>query len=392
MRALFTTAPLAGHLLPLVPIAWALRAAGHEVLVATREDFVPVALRSGLPSASCGPPAADLAGAAEAGALARPRGAAEARGVLSGALARVARGSLAGVRRLADAWRPDLIVSERAEFAGPLVAAALGVPWVRYHWSVSSLEEYRRAAEAEFAPELAALGLDRFPEAARVLDPWPVSLRRPDAVAHDGVRHVPAHGDAPVPDWAFTRGRGPRICVTLGTMLPRYGAAGMADFLTELVAETRGGDCELLVAVDDDVVARWPPLPSAVRYAGRLPLAEVLPACDAVVHHGGQGTSLTALAAGRPQVVMARLDDQFDNARALAAAGAALLVPPSRATPAAVAAGCAEVLENALYAKAAAGLAEEMALLPSPSAAVGLLEHPGPGPDMPRSYPNEDAV
>ncbi|MGZ3118290.1 glycosyltransferase [Streptomyces sp. H62] len=389
MRALFTTAPLAGHLLPLVPTAWALRAAGHEVLVATREDFVPVALRSGLPSASCGP-AADLAGAVGAGALARPRG--EARGVLSGALARVARGGLAGVRRLGEVWRPDLIVSERAEYAGPLVAAALGVPWVRYHWSVSSLEEYRRAAEAEFAPELAALGLDRFPQPARVLDPWPVSLRRPDAVAHDGVRHVPAHGDVPVPDWAFTRGRGPRICVTLGTMLPRHGAAATGDFLAELVAETRGWDCELLVAVDDDVVARWPPLPPAVRHAGRLPLAEVLPACDAVVHHGGQGTSLTALAAGRPQVVTPRLDDQFDNARALAGAGAALLVPPSRATPAAVAAGCAELLENALYAKAAAGLAEEMALLPSPSAAVGLLEQPGPGPGMPRSYPNEDAV
>ncbi|MDX3733036.1 nucleotide disphospho-sugar-binding domain-containing protein [Streptomyces caniscabiei] len=391
MRALFTTAPLAGHLLPLVPIAWALRAAGHEVLVTTREDFVPVALRSGLPSAACGP-AAGLTDAVRDGPLARPQADAGPRGLLSGALARVARGGLAGVRRLAEVWRPDLIVSERAEFAGPLVAAAIGVPWVRYHWSVSSLDEYRHAAEAEFASELAALGLDRFPEPARVFDPWPVSLRRPDAAAHDGVRHVPAHGDVPVPDWAFTRGRGPRICVTLGTMLPRTGAAGVRDFLAELVAAARGSECELLVAVDDDIVARWPPLPPVVRHAGRLPLAEVLPACDVVVHHGGQGTSLTALAAGRPQVVVPRLDDQFDNARALAAAGAALLLPPSRATAAAVAAGCAELLENALYAKAAAGLAKEMALLPSPSAAVGLLEHLGPGPGMPRSYPNEDAV
>ncbi|WP_274564260.1 glycosyltransferase [Streptomyces spiramyceticus] len=391
MRALFTTAPLAGHLLPLVPTAWALRAAGHDVLVTTRENFVPVALRSGLPSSSCGP-AVDFTGTVADGPLAPSRDEAGQRGVLGGALARVARGSLAGVRRLADVWRPDLIVSERAEFAGPLVAAALGIPWVRYHWSVSCLEEYRRAAEEEFAPELTALGLDRFPDPARVLDPWPVSLRRPDAVAHDGIRHVPAHGDAPVPEWAFTRGRRPRICVTLGTMLPRYGAFGVRDFLAELVEETRGSDCELLIAVDDDIVARWPPLPAAVRHAGRLPLAEVLPACDVVVHHGGQGTSLTALAAGRPQVVMPRLDDQFDNAQALAAADAALLVPPSLATPAAVAAGCAELLENALYAKAAAGLAETMALLPSPSAAVGPLEHLGPAPGMLRSHANEDAV
>ncbi len=35
MRFLLTTAPGAGHLFPLVPLAWSLRALGHEILLAT---------------------------------------------------------------------------------------------------------------------------------------------------------------------------------------------------------------------------------------------------------------------------------------------------------------------------------------------------------------------
>ncbi len=35
MRVLFVSYPAIGHVFPTVPLAWALRAAGHEVLVAT---------------------------------------------------------------------------------------------------------------------------------------------------------------------------------------------------------------------------------------------------------------------------------------------------------------------------------------------------------------------
>ena len=37
MRALFLAAPGIGHAFPMVPLAWALRSAGHEVAVATAE-------------------------------------------------------------------------------------------------------------------------------------------------------------------------------------------------------------------------------------------------------------------------------------------------------------------------------------------------------------------
>ena len=39
---------------------------------------------------------------------------------------------------------------------------------------------------------------------------------------------------------------------------------------------------ELVFAADDELVAAWTPLPSAVRHLGRLPLAQVLSGCDAL--------------------------------------------------------------------------------------------------------------
>lgn len=44
MRVLIVSAPLQGHLLPLLPLAFAWRDAGHEVLVASGADALAVDL------------------------------------------------------------------------------------------------------------------------------------------------------------------------------------------------------------------------------------------------------------------------------------------------------------------------------------------------------------
>src|SRR4051812_34880722 len=55
MRVLFTTWDWAGHFFPMVPLGWALRAAGHEVLVATDPGFAPTVTGAGLPALPVGP-------------------------------------------------------------------------------------------------------------------------------------------------------------------------------------------------------------------------------------------------------------------------------------------------------------------------------------------------
>lgn len=55
MRILFAAAPGYGLMLPLVPLVWAARAAGHEILVATTAYMTKVGAESGLPIANVFP-------------------------------------------------------------------------------------------------------------------------------------------------------------------------------------------------------------------------------------------------------------------------------------------------------------------------------------------------
>src|SRR3712207_3164939 len=47
MRALFVASPMVGHVLPLLPLAGALRDAGHEVLLATGPEGMVAARSTG---------------------------------------------------------------------------------------------------------------------------------------------------------------------------------------------------------------------------------------------------------------------------------------------------------------------------------------------------------
>nr|WP_062333278.1 nucleotide disphospho-sugar-binding domain-containing protein [Herbidospora sakaeratensis] len=365
MRLLFTTAPLRGHLHPLVPLAWAARACGHEVLVATAEAFCAAVAAAGLPVASLGPADGfvELAGADRD--TPDPAGRRRAHGR---AFALIAADVLPGARGVVADWRPDLVVSERAEFAGPLAAAAAGLPHVEYRWGIAPLDEYPEAAAAEFGV--------RPPTPVRVLDPWPVRLRAAHAAHHQSIRDMPYSGEARVPGWVLRPRVRPRVCVTFGTVVPRLGGGRVDDLLLPLLRSLSGLGAEIVLAAEDQVLAARPELADAADHAGRLPLAQVLPVCDVLVSHGGHNTVLTALAAGVPQLVIPQFDDQFDNADAVAGARAGLRLDPGEATPEAVTARVRELLGDRRYAAAAAGLAAEIAAQPSPADVVTLLEKP----------------
>lgn len=371
MRILFTTVALPGHFFPLVPLAWACRSHGHEVLVATSDNLVPVAVRSGLPVASIGP-AAGVADLRAADAVAH--GLEERRYAHGRAFGRIAGRNLAGARSLIRDWRPDLVVSERAEFAGPIAAAPRHIPCVELHWGVAALSEYRSAACEELASELAALGLAGLPEPALVLDPWPPSLRLAHAASHQGMRYVPYNGDAHVPGWLLRPKQKPRICLTLGTVLPHLGVDGLSELVLPVLDSLARLDVDLVVAVDDKIAATWPTLPAAVRYAGWIPLSHVLETCDVSISHAGQGTALTALRTGIPQLVLPQFDDQIDNADALVKAGAGLMLSPEEATPQTIAGCCAKLLDTAQFGSAAAEVAAEIAVQPSTAEIIEALE------------------
>lgn len=364
MRILFTTVALPGHFFPLVPLAWACRVLGHEVLVACAEEFVPTVVGAGLPAASTGPGArfADLA------ADDRPaHDRAVQRAAHGRVFGRMAVRALPGTLSTARHWRPDLVVHERAEFAGPVAAHAVGASLAELHWGASAMSEYRTEASRVLRGPLEAVGLDTLPSPSAVVNPWPPSLRPRYAALHDSVRGLPQYnGPAPLPEWLLRPRWRRRVCFTLGTVVPRTGHNQVASTSTDLIRALSDMDAEVVVAVDDRVAAGWPPLPPAVRHVGRLPLSQVFAACDVAVHHGGQGTTLTALGAALPQLLLPVFDDQFDNADAVVRAGAGIRVLPAELTPRTVADRCAILLGDPAHRRHATAVAEEIAAQPSP--------------------------
>lgn len=84
------------------------------------------------------------------------------------------------------------------------------------------------------------------------------------------------------------------------------------------------------------------------------PHSAVFPRAAAVIHHGGVGTTGQALRAGRPQLVVPLLGDQFDNADRLRAAGLAHVIRREGSTAAKAAEALARALADPPEARIAA--------------------------------------
>jgi UDP:flavonoid glycosyltransferase YjiC (YdhE family) len=109
-------------------------------------------------------------------------------------------------------------------------------------------------------------------------------------------------------------------------------------------------------------------LPAGVTVRAWVPQAELLPHVDVVVHHGGSGTTLGALAAGVPQLVLPQGADQFANAEALAGSGAAVRLLPGEAGADAIADRAGMLLRDSGHRDAARAVAAEIAAMPAPDA------------------------
>jgi UDP:flavonoid glycosyltransferase YjiC (YdhE family) len=96
--------------------------------------------------------------------------------------------------------------------------------------------------------------------------------------------------------------------------------------MTRVVAAAVGTGVDVVLVRPDRSVARRS-LPPNVTTTDWLPFAAVLPHVAGIVHHGGAGTLMAALAAGVPQVVVPGAGDRTVHARLVATRGAGLAVP-----------------------------------------------------------------
>ncbi|GAA0297356.1 DUF1205 domain-containing protein [Streptomyces polychromogenes] len=388
MRVVFASWAWPSHLLPLTPLAWAFRAAGHEVLVATQPPLVGAVTAAGLPAVAVGsamdhtrllgsamrplhPDAAPAPAPAPVPAPGRRR--------RLGLSVRVAEDMVDGLARLCAAWQPSLVLHEPTTYAAPLAAASLGIAHAPVLWGVN-FHDAARAHEAEaFAGLSARLGVDGFDSRGLVtVDPCPPSLQVPSAHPRLGLRHVPYNGPGVVPPWLRRPGRPdrPRICLTWGVS-PHWANedehARAVEQQHRLIAALAGLDVDIVVATSSREAVDETRLPADVRVVERLPLHLLLPGCDLMIARGGAGSMMTALAAGVPQLCVPQYVSDLMPAERLAATGAALSLGDTPTDPEAVRDAAALMLRTPAFAGAAARLRAEAEGLPSAAAVVRRL-------------------
>jgi UDP:flavonoid glycosyltransferase YjiC (YdhE family) len=382
MRVLVTTPGLVGHIHPMVPLARALDARGHDVLWATPADGVRRVERTGLRAVPAGPAGLTRPDEArrrypEIDALAPLEVGDVMFGKLFGAMA--APAILEQLAPLAQEWRPDLVVTDAGEFAGHIVAAELGIPSVTKGFGPLLPERRVAAAGDEVAHLWRSRGLDPRPHGGAYehlyLDIYPPGLQPPEAahvprrrllrpVTYDG--ELEASGVLPLPG---ARLDAPLVYVTMGTVWN-----SSEPFLVALAA-LDGLDVRTLVTVGPHAdPATVGAQPAHVRVESYVPQTLVLPHCDVVVSHAGSGTVLASLALGLPQLCLPQGADQFLNAAAVASAGAAISLMPGQAGVDAIHDAVARLLAEQSFRDAAARVSASIAEMPSPADVAALLE------------------
>lgn len=377
-RILFTTCPAYGHLLPMLPLAGAARRAGHEVVIASGAEMAGEIERHGFTYWQAGPSRAQAdarfrAKYPELVTLAEDE---RVRTAVNGMFLPTAVDRAVDLVPLAAEWKPDLVVHEMGELAGPVAAAQVGARHAMHglsqlppgFWPLFA-PGFARMCSHWDVPELADGLLD-----APYLDICPPALQ-PGGPAD--VRHVqPLRPDAGVLPPGAGLGFDPSalpypdtVYLTLGTIFHQ-----MPGVLRAALAGLRELPVNVIVTVgpgaNPDLLGPQPPHVVVVDY---VPQALVLPHCRLVVSHGGSGSISGALCHGLAQLILPQGADNFTGAGACQRAGAALTLEPQQVDAAAVAKAAGRLLAEPGFGAAARRIQAEIDAMPDADTVLAIL-------------------
>lgn len=386
-RIVLTTIGSLGDLHPMIALGLGLQERGHEVVIATHEEYRPTIESLGFECCAIRPPSA----------LGEPELMAQLMDARTGT-EYVVKGLMSVVREtyadlLAAAQNADFIIAGEVVYPARSVAETLGIPWAIAVLSpISFLSAYdlpvlpvfggvsklrslppvltRRVVDfadlstrswvkplqqlrqelglprvgnpitkSKFSPYL-VLALFSAAFAAPQPD-WATSTVQPGFVFYDGDLAL-------TPDLkAFLDAGDPPIVFTLGSAAvfdPRnfYGESIKAAKQLNRRAVLLIGKNPPPNGLTEDIVA--------FDYA---PYSALFPRASVVVHQGGVGTTAQALRAGCPTVVMPYSHDQPDNADRLERLGTSRTLPRNRYTADRVVNVLRDVLNDRSYAEKA---------------------------------------
>lgn len=382
MRVLVSTGPAYGLYNPVVPISWALRLAGHDVLVAGPEPLAPMAKMSGLPFvATYGPMHMREVMLHDRQGRSFTQSTTE-----EGQIEQIGRGFgrlgarlLEGTTAVIDQWRPDVVICDPRAYAARMAAVARGVPWAEHGVGMYFRPQVDEWGARELAPELEGLGLDGLPEPDLFLDNCPPSIRHAERKPGETMRYIPYDPADKLPPWVFEEPKRPRLLLTLGTVEPesvgvkRNFGSGLPLF-QQLVNVLPSLGVDLVVAAGESIAAKLTLDSDSIVAAGWIPLTEAMPACDLVVHHVGSGTTMAAVLNGLPQLLLSRTAEHTVNAALLADFGAAIQLTDQDMAAEDVLGACRALLEEPSYRARAEVLRDEAVSLPTPAELVPIIE------------------
>src|SRR4051794_8621253 len=319
MRILFSVLPQKSTFLYLVPLAWALRTAGHEVAVASSPSFTDTITHAGLTAVPVGRPVADARMLVARGVTEEiveryraglpppydlvddPAGATWERTLHESAggletLKFENFAMLGGLVDFARYWRPDLVVWHPWTVGAPIAARACGAAHARMLFSLDvfgvTRQRFRELMAEQPGPGRYDPYLQWFDGYARrygfevdedmvtahfTIDQFPASLQtRADGLDYVDMRYVPYGGPASVPPWLQRPPECPRVALTLGSTATEvyHGYAVPVGDILRAVAEL---DVELVATVAESEQAGLGRLPDNVRLVPYVPWHAIVP-------------------------------------------------------------------------------------------------------------------
>ncbi|MGC5011906.1 activator-dependent family glycosyltransferase [Streptosporangium sp. DT93] len=406
MRVLFTSYAEKSHFLGMVPLAWALRNAGHEVRVASQPELTDVITGAGLTAV----PVGKNHGLGRLLQLAKDTGQekdfdmAENRpemltwkqiktGYQGHVLwwCRVVNDPMvAGLTEYCRQWEPDLVIWEPLTYAGSIAAKACGAAHARFMWGLDLTARmrghYLRARQEEgVATDALAQWMGVHARGFGVpfsedmttgqftIDYTPTSLRLDVPLTYLPLRYIPYNGVAVVPPWLQVPPTRPRVCLTLGTSaterLDGY-SVPVQDILTSLADL----DIEVVATLPEKQQGELTHVPGNVRLVSFVPLHVLAPTCSVMIHHGGGGSFSTSVVNAVPQLILADMFDAPLKGELLARQGAGLTLHSSQATGPRVREHLLRLLNEPSFAEAARRLQQETHATPGPNQLVPELE------------------
>jgi UDP:flavonoid glycosyltransferase YjiC (YdhE family) len=317
VRILFSSLGSHGHVYPILPLAIAARAQGHDVLYAVDSGFHATVEKLGFTVVDAGisiwdafRQANELHGTGEFRRDMLRQTAVDAFGSL------LPRAFVNDLEPVLERDKPDLVVFEIINPGAGLAALRAGIPTVCHGFGKMDENLVPEAMSDLLLEYVAELGITlpdghHYGLGSTYLDVFPSSLQDLDYLAdvkRIPMRPVPFAEPGELPDWVVAHEK-PLVYLTFGT------AFSNPDVLRTAIAGLSGVDAEVLVATGPQVSPSvLTDVPGNVHVLPWVPQADLLAHADLVVHHGGAGTTVAAMTHGLPQLVLPQGADQFRNA------------------------------------------------------------------------------